>query len=131
MGKAGSEGMKLFVDDERRAPEGWNIARSSKSALVFLNFWRNGGSAVIDTISLDHDLSIHDGEDDTTRPLVLWMCRNEMWPKNVYVHTGNPVGEEWLVGMVLRYAPPGTLKGYGVNYWGTSGESVQRIEVRQ
>lgn len=118
--------MKLFVDDERRAPIGWNIARSSKSALIFLEGWRDG-TFELDTISLDHDLSIVDGEDDTTRPVVLWMCENNWWPANVYVHTGNPAGEEWLVGMVQRYAPAGTLKGFGCNFWGTSNESVVRV----
>lgn len=119
--------MKLFVDDERRAPEGWNIARSSAMALVFLESWREG-SIDIDAISLDHDLSIVDGEDDTTRPLVLWMCEHDLWPREVYVHTANPCGEDFLVGTVVRYAPPGTLVGYGANYWGTQlGASVVRM----
>lgn len=120
--------MKLFVDDERKAPSGWILAKTSADAIELLSLCRDGLRAITD-LSLDHDLSIVDGEDDTTRPVVLWMCEHDWWPANVYVHTGNPVGEEWLVGMVQRYAPAGTLKGFGCNFWGTSNESVVRVTL--
>lgn len=120
--------MKLFVDDERPAPEGWVWAKTSEYAINMLERWRDSElgryreDAEIEVVSLDHDL----GGDDTARRVVLWMCEHEQWPSEVYVHTGNPIGEEWLVGMVRRYAPPGTLKGYGLNYWGTGPDSVLR-----
>ena len=50
-------------------------------------------------MSLDHDL----GGDDTSRRIVLWMCENEFWPDEVVVHSANPVGVEWLEGMIARY----------------------------
>jgi hypothetical protein len=59
------------------------------------------GRSDITEMSLDHDL----GGDDTTRPIVLWMCENESWPTTVHVHTANPVGREWLEGMIERYKP--------------------------
>ena len=74
------------------------------------------------TMSLDHDL----GGDDTTRPVVLWMCEHRWRPDHLYVHTGNPIGEQWLVGTIRRYAPAGTLAGYGLNFWGTGPDSVIR-----
>ena len=113
--------IKLFVDDERFPPEGWELAKTSEEALYWLDYLKRHTDPFI-AISLDHDL----GGDDTTRPVVLWMCEHDFWPEQVYVHTGNPIGEEFLVGMVRRYAPEGTLKGYGLNYWGTSPESVIR-----
>ena len=115
--------MRLFIDDERPAPEGWIWAKTSSKALLYLNVWRDYGSK-FEAISFDHDLS----EEDTTRRVLLWMCEHNYWPNEAYVHTGNPVGEEFLVGMIRRYAPEGTLKGYGLNYWGTSNESVIRNE---
>lgn len=93
--------------------------------MQYLELWKSE-EFVIRTISLDHDLGFPEGEEDNTRRLVLWMCENDFWPENIYVHTGNPSAEDWLVGMVKRYAPPGTLKGYGVNYWGTTSESIER-----
>ncbi|KAF0967291.1 hypothetical protein BPODLACK_04261 [Gordonia sp. YY1] len=33
------------------------------------------------------------------------MCEHEVWPEVVRVHSANPVGVEWLTGMVDRYRP--------------------------
>lgn len=87
--------MKLFVDDERPAPEGWVLAKTSSEALTILTKVCELGHT-LDAISLDH------------------AC-----------------GEEWLVGMTQRYAPPGTLKGYGCNFWGTcKSDSIERHLVQ-
>jgi hypothetical protein len=53
------------------------------------------------TVSFDHDL----GGDDTTRPVMLWMCETGRWPERIKVHSANPVGQEWLTGMADRYCP--------------------------
>jgi hypothetical protein len=112
--------MKLFVDDERAAPSGWVLVKSCPAALAMLNGLRLSGYGLL-AISLDHDLStrMEDYQDHTSRPIVLWMCENDWWPTEVYVHTSNPAGQDWLTSMVRRYAPPGTLCGYGSNFWGT------------
>jgi len=87
--------VNLWIDDLRPAPEGWSWAKSSQVAIDLL------GCHHYDAVSFDHDL----GGDDTTRSVVLWMCEHEIWPTVVYVHTANPVGREWLVGMTERYGP--------------------------
>jgi len=89
--------MKLWVDDLRPAPEGWRWAKSSAVAVGMLSYYGAG----VKEISLDHDL----GDEDTTRRVVLWMCERKQWPDVVRVHTANPVGREWLVGMAERYGP--------------------------
>jgi len=89
--------MKLWVDDERPAPVGWEWAKDSHTAIMCLIAFSS-----IDEISFDHDL----GGDDTSRKVVLWICENDHpWPGVVRVHTANPVGREWLVGMINRYGP--------------------------
>jgi hypothetical protein len=92
--------VKLWVDDIRTPPEGWWWAKDSDKAIEWLicckNLW---GPPEI--MSLDHDL----GGDDTTRPIVLWCCENEFWPTEVIVHSANPVGRDWLEGMIKRYKP--------------------------
>lgn len=109
--------LKLFVDDERPRPDNsWTLAVSSKAAIYAIEAHRASGLQ-IDTISLDHDLSTRLGYDDDTRGIMLYMCEHDYWPKNLYVHTANPCGEEWLVGMTKRYGPPNVLKGYGPDYW--------------
>lgn len=88
--------MKLWVDDERVPPLGWTWAKTSAEALALLR-----GGTPIEAISLDHDL----GGEDTTRPIVLHLAEFGGWPAEVFVHTANPVGRQWLEGMVRRYGP--------------------------
>ncbi|ASN73223.1 hypothetical protein SEA_WARPY_187 [Streptomyces phage Warpy] len=92
---------KIWVDDERPKPDdSWTPMKNSTVAILLLKALKRRG-LVPRAISLDHDL----GGDDTARAVVLWMCENEFWPIEVYVHTANPVGRDWLVGMVDRYGP--------------------------
>lgn len=96
--------MKIWVDDLRPPPDNtWNWAKTSQEALDLLEFLTTEGACWIpfQEMSLDHDL----GGDDTTRPIVLWMCENGIWPEEVYVHSMNSVGREWLEGMIARYKP--------------------------
>lgn len=91
--------MKLWVDDLRKPPDStWVWSKTSRNTIDTLMF---AGIGEITEMSLDHDL----GGDDTTRPVVLWMCENNKWPDSIGVHTANPVGREWLEGMVARYKP--------------------------
>lgn len=87
---------KLWIDDLRTPPgNDWLWATSSSEAIFLL-------STVSDIIeiSFDHDL----GGDDTTRPVVLWLCENpDKWPDYCVVHSMNPIGRTWLEGMISRY----------------------------
>jgi hypothetical protein len=104
---------KLWVDDLRPPPdaepgrfgeaisEDWIWVKTSDAAIEFLD------QMPFDEISFDHDL----GGDDTTRPVVLWMCEYlgpKLWPKAVTVHSSNPPGSDWILGTCRRYAPPST-----------------------
>lgn len=99
--------MKMWVDDLRDPPDkDWVWAKSSDAAIMFLRacyFWQTQGTSdkywYVQEMSLDHDL----GGNDTTRPVVMWMCENDFWPTEISIHTQNPVGREWLQGMVERY----------------------------
>ena len=89
--------MRLWVDDLREPPSpSWVWAQDSGEAIEAL------GSLDVEEMSLDHDL----GGDDTSRRVVLWLCCNpDRWPPAVNVHSANPVGRNWLIGMVDRYNP--------------------------
>lgn len=90
---------KIWVDDLRPAPsDEWVVATNSALAINLL-IAHKVLNIPVDVISLDHDL----GGDDTTRPVVMWMIENNFWPKAVLVHTANPVGREWLMGMLVQY----------------------------
>ena len=90
--------MRLWVDALRDPPDAtWSWAKTSTEAIEALK--RSAGE--VTEMSLDHDL----GGEDTTRPVVLWLCENGFWPQRISVHTANPVGREWLEGMIGRYMP--------------------------
>lgn len=95
--------MKIWVDDIRTPPdEDWAWCKNSEDAIWMLQKWQYLGDGERPPLmSLDHDL----GGDDTSRRIVLWMCENEFWPVEVRVHSANPVGVEWLEGMIERYKP--------------------------
>lgn len=97
--------MRLYVDDLRSPPPGWTVVRNSKTALIMVDGMRIMNYK-FEAISFDHDL----GGDDTTRSLMYYLCEHDYWPDKVYVHSANPVGVDYLEGMVLRYAPAGTLQ---------------------
>ena len=109
--------MKLYVDDERPIPDDtWILITNSRDALSLIKAC-HGSKYKIDAISLDHDLSTQLDYDDDTRCIMLYMCEHDYWPENLYIHTANPCGEEWLVGMAKRYGPVNVLKGFGPDYW--------------
>jgi hypothetical protein len=84
--------MKVWLDDEREAPEGWTRARDALGAIGLL------ASGRVKTISLDHDL----GDEKlfgTGYTVMLWietgiryeyLCLKPL-PEIVF-HTENPIG---------------------------------------
>ena len=115
-------GRDLFVDDERAAPEGWDLCQSAEDAIDDLE-WAQLTHGTIRRVSLDHDLGY---TTDTIMPVLYWMRDNEFWPKELYVHTANEDGEEVMLAFIRAHAPAGVLRGWGVNFWGTSNESREQ-----
>lgn len=113
--------VNLWIDDVRRPPEGWDWAKTSREAIQMLT------ETQYERVSFDHDLgplsmqellALTDDEAkhdynlvDTTRPVVMYLCEMDSWPPVVYVHSANPVGVEWLEGMINRYGPGTTRQG--------------------
>jgi hypothetical protein len=82
---------KLWVDDVRLPHEDgreeWDIAESYDEAIELL--LKNN----YDAISLDHDL----GTGLTGMHILKWMYSNDRWPKNVWVHSMNPVAAKSML----------------------------------
>jgi hypothetical protein len=84
--------MKLWVDDEREAPDDWVWVKNSRmaSALIF-NIENN-----VEEISLDHDL----GDGDTSMPIAKFIEEQAFHglrkPPKWTVHSANPVGKQNL-----------------------------------
>jgi hypothetical protein len=93
--------VRLWIDDLRATPaEYTHTATTSAAAIAVLTDILVTG-APLTSISFDHDL----GGDDTTRPVMLWMIENNVWPTDIRLHTANPVGRDWLQSLIGRYAP--------------------------
>jgi hypothetical protein len=96
--------MNIWIDDLRNPKDfvegDWFWIKNSADAIKTLEQFKNDGIA-IRAISFDHDL----GGDDTTRPVILWMCENDFWSEMCYVHSSNPPGVTWLLGMINHYGP--------------------------
>lgn len=96
---------RIWIDDIREAPDDWLWCVNSGEAIRMLDILKYR-DVQIDVISFDHDLGYdEDGNDDTTRKVANWIIENDFWPKEIRLHTRNPVGYEYLQGTFNRYAP--------------------------
>ena len=84
--------MKLFVDDERAAPKGWELARTVTEAIRIL------ANNQVDIVSLDHDIIYHDEKGnshlakETFEPVIhfIKLMPKKLRPHTVIIHTANP-----------------------------------------
>ena len=77
--------MKIFLDDERKPPEGWHLISTPQEAIE----WLQTGS--VEEISLDHDLG--EGPDNGYQ-VILWIeeavALRQFLPPKIRVHSANP-----------------------------------------
>lgn len=77
--------MKVFLDDERLAPEGWQQVRWREEAIALLE------AGIVDELSLDHDLG--DDEHGTGYDVLLWLeeavITRGLAPPRIWVHSAN------------------------------------------
>lgn len=85
--------MKIFLDDERKAPKGWIPVRWPQDAI---NLLKNNQ---VEIISLDHDL----GNDSkgTGYDVILWIeeqvALGKMLPPVIQVHSANPSAKQKMI----------------------------------
>lgn len=108
---------KLWLDDVRRPPFGWEWAKTYAEAVKILE----GGD--VSFCSLDHDLGeehyvlLQDphGYDEAVKKTVtptgyhvaLYMAEKGIHPPYVWVHSMNPVGSEAICALLNRTRPEG------------------------
>lgn len=99
---------KLYVDDERELPEQyknegcWQCSKTVWEAITkleLLNF---------EVLSLDHDLGCWIGNHELTGyDILLWLVNRKQEgqyvPKEIYVHSANPVGRNRMEGVIKQY----------------------------
>lgn len=106
--------MKLYLDDLRKCPIGWTLARDVAGArlAVLACLGRND---VWTDASLDHDLAdehyagmgyMGEGKEQTGLAFVDWMIETNTWPVNKPgVHSMNPAGAARMRAAIDRYGP--------------------------
>ena len=97
--------MKVYLDDQREAPEGWVRTKTSAETIELLK------SGQVEVLSLDHDL----GEDEsvgTGYHVLLWL-EKEVYtkdfkpPTDMRVHSANSAARpkmEQAIEQIKRYA---------------------------
>ena len=85
MRKTNEYRMKVYLDDERKTPEGWHRVYWPEEAIELLK------TGVVEEISLDHDLG--DDEHGTGYDVVLWIeeavFTQGFTPPKMSVHSAN------------------------------------------
>lgn len=96
--------MKLYVDDERTIPNGWDYARNYNDAIEKLS------NNKYDEVSLDHDIASYNenGREMTGYDIALWLAERKITetgyvPPVIKCHSANPAGRKNIESVINRY----------------------------
>ncbi len=93
--------MKIWVDDLRPVPAGYEWAKSVNQAISLVEKAETNGET-IEVLDLDHDLGDFYTDGGDAIKLLDWLAeRGTFYP--VRIHTANPVGRENMERMIARY----------------------------
>ena len=87
--------MNIYLDDERKCPNGFIPAKNYDECLDLLI------NNKVDILSLDHDL----GEIKTGYDVVKYIVEFECYPETIYIHTANPAGRKNMYETLMHYKP--------------------------
>lgn len=102
--------MKIFLDDMRKPPFGWDRVMTADACIEALQEY----GTLVEELSLDHDL--HEEHYDTSRDprsykhktgfaVVDWIVTQTVWPSVIYVHSLNRERREAMVAKLVEHAP--------------------------
>ena len=79
--------INLYVDDLRRCPDGFVVARNYDEAIQLLS------NNKINILSLDHDLGLDENRvEKNGYDIVKYICEHCISPNKIYIHTDSVVG---------------------------------------
>ena len=81
--------MRLYVDDRRPKPQGWECTESITKAIHWLSM------GIVDEISLDFDCGL---ENESYAAVACYIAAMpvDLRPKKIHIHTDNPAGRKLL-----------------------------------
>jgi hypothetical protein len=104
--------MRLFVDDLRKVPDGWELARTNTEAIRLL------ATGHVSEISIDHDICVPNVQNigepvrrrlaigsETFQPIVYYIAlmKPEDRPKKITLHSANPAGRLRMGSLLADY----------------------------
>lgn len=93
--------MKIWLDDLRPAPQGYESVKSVNEAICLILETEKGGET-IEVIDLDHDLGDYYSDGGDAIKLLDWLAERETFYP-LEIHTANPVGRANMERMIARY----------------------------
>lgn len=88
--------INVYLDDMRRCPQGFVLAKSATECIILLQ------ESEVNILSLDHDLG---WDEPTGYEVVKFIVEQRIFPKEIYIHTANPVGRMNMFQLLYRYKP--------------------------
>ncbi len=102
--------MRLYVDDLRKVPDGWTLARTNTEAIRLI-YW----NSPLEEISIDHDICTPFSGDisvsvrrrlqigqETFQPVIYYIMAlsPELRPKKITLHTANIVAGKLMIDLM-------------------------------
>lgn len=92
--------LHVYLDDCRRCPEGFALAKNAQECLLMLE------ECEVDILSLDYDL----GPGETSgKTVVMGMIARRLFPREIYLHTSSMWGKKEMYELLYQ-ALPGHVK---------------------
>ncbi|MFB5265467.1 cyclic-phosphate processing receiver domain-containing protein [Paenibacillus enshidis] len=90
--------MNLYMDDYRRCPQGFTLARNAEECLLLLQEYK------VEILSLDYDLG--PGE-PTGLEVAAAIVREGLFPEQIYLHSSSLSGRRQMYEMLYGSLPEG------------------------
>lgn len=94
----------VFLDDCRRPPAGFVLARTAEECLLLLE------DGDVDMLSLDHDLGF---DEANGTELVKQMVLRNVYPREIFLHTSSPFGRREMYELLYQHKPEHVKLHYG------------------
>ncbi len=93
--------MKIWLDDIRKAPQGYTHTKSVNETISLIQKVEAEGE-VIELLDLDHDLGDYYSDGGDAIKLLDWLAERQTFYQ-ISIHTANPVGRANMERMINRY----------------------------
>ena len=94
----GLQGEKIWIDDERLAPEGYRWCKNYNQAIAIIDYFSKCENG-IDIICFDHDL----GEEKSGYDIARYIAEHQIPIESYEVHTANPAGRKNIIQLLNHY----------------------------